>query len=186
MTGIVLIGGRSSRFGTDKVVASFKGKNLVDHVVDVITPLFDEVILIGNRRPELHPHRVVEDIYPGCGPLGGIYTALTVAGTPRSFVFAADMPNLNRDLINYMISESRDHDVVIPVWSKGREPLHAIYHQRVLPVVKDLLDRKELKIFNLLERVDTFRVPEETILTYTDPEMTFANINTIMDRDRLS
>ncbi|HNY64915.1 MAG TPA: molybdenum cofactor guanylyltransferase [Deltaproteobacteria bacterium] len=186
MTGIVLIGGRSSRFGSDKVISSFQGKSLVDHVVDVITPLFDEVILIGNRRPGLEAHRVAEDIFPGYGPLGGIYTALTVAGTPQCFVFAADMPRLSREFISYMISRSGEHDVVIPVWSKGREPLHAIYHRRVLPVVKDLLDRGERKIFTLLDRVNTLRIPDETIRAYTDPEITFANINTILDRDRLS
>jgi molybdopterin-guanine dinucleotide biosynthesis protein A len=186
MTGIVLIGGRSRRFGSDKVVAPFKGKSLVEHVVDLITPLFDDVILIGNRRPGLEAFHVAEDIFPGCGPLGGIYTALTVAGTSQCFVFAADMPNLDKGFIRYMISMAGEHDVVIPLWSKGREPLHAIYHKRIIPVVKDLLDRKSFRIFDLLKSVDTFPIPEEDIRKFREPESIFSNINTPLDRDRIS
>lgn len=186
MTGIVLIGGRSTRFGSDKVVSPFKGKALVEHVVDLITPLFDEIILIGNRRSELSTHRVVEDIYPGCGPLGGIYTALTAASFPQCFVFAADMPNLNGDFIRHMITAGGDHDIVMPFWSQGREPLHAIYHRRILPVVKDLIDRKRLKIFDLLKEADVLMIEEETIRRFQSPEAIFSNINTTLERDRLS
>jgi molybdopterin-guanine dinucleotide biosynthesis protein A len=186
MTGIVLIGGRSTRFGSDKVVSPFKGKSLVEHVVDLITPLFDDVILIGNRRPELDAFHVVEDILPGAGPLGGVYTALLSAGTPQCFVFAADMPNLNRGFIKHMIAEARDHDIVIPLWKNGREPLHAIYHRRVLPMVEDLIRKKSLKIFNLLQGADTLVIPEEEIRRFADPEIIFSNINTTLDRDRLS
>jgi molybdenum cofactor guanylyltransferase len=186
MTGIVLIGGRSTRFGSDKVLTRFKGKNLVEHVVEQISPLFDEVVLIGHRRKGLEAFRVEEDIYPGCGPLGGIYTALTVSATPLCFVFATDMPNLDEGFIRFMIDAARNHDIVIPCWSKGREPLHAIYHKRVLPKVKDLLDRKSLRVFNLLPSADTLVIPEEDIRRYQDPEIIFSNINTILDRDHLT
>ncbi len=186
MTGIVLIGGKSSRFGTDKVVARVGEKSLLTHVTDVIAPLFDEVILIGHKREGLAGFKVVEDVYPGRGPLGGIYTALSAAGYPQCFIFAADMPNLNEGLIRHMISVADDHDAVIPIWSKGREPLHAIYHKRILPVVAGLLEKNVLRIFDLLKSVDTLAVPEETIRSYTDPEKTFANINTLHDMNRLS
>jgi molybdopterin-guanine dinucleotide biosynthesis protein A len=186
MTGIVLIGGKSRRFGSDKVVSPFRGKHLVEHVVDLITPLFEDVILIGTKRPELEEFHVEEDVFPGRGPLGGIYTALTMASTDQCFVFAADMPNLNREFIAHMISTADDHDVIMPLWSKGREPLHAVYHRRILPILKDLLDKGRLKIFDLITSVDTLAIPEETIRIYQDPEIIFSNINTLLDRERLS
>ncbi len=181
MTGIVLIGGKSTRFGKDKVVASVGNKLLIQHVIEVIEPLFDEVILIGHKREDLNTFTIVEDLRPGCGPLGGIYTALSAARTPHSFVFAADMPYLHERFISYMISCAADHDVIIPVWSKGREPLHAIYHKRVLPVVKSLLDADMFKVYNLLSQVDTLTIPEETIRQFGRPEEIFANINTLHD-----
>jgi molybdopterin-guanine dinucleotide biosynthesis protein A len=181
MTGIVLIGGKSSRFGTDKVVARVREKTLITHVTDVIAPLFDEVILIGHKRAGLESFPLVEDIFPGCGPLGGIYTALSSSKTQQCFVFAADMPNLNRNLIEHMISVADDHDVVIPFWSKGREPLHSIYHKRILPVAAELLEKKTYRIFDLLKTLDILPISEDVIRKYTDPEVTFANINTIND-----
>ena len=186
MTGIVLIGGRSRRFGKDKVVARVGEKTLVEHVTDVIAPLFDEVILIGPRRDHMGSFKTVEDILPGCGPLGGIHTALSVSPTPQCFVFAADMPNLNPELIRYMISLSDDHDVVIPLWSKGREPLHAIYNRRLRPLVSSLLDRKIFRIFDVLKTADTLVIPEETIRTFGDPKTIFANINTLQDISHFS
>ncbi len=186
MTGFVLIGGKSRRFGKDKVTAQIGDKPLVEHVTDIISPLFDEVILIGHKRERLGSFRIVEDILPGHGPLGGIYTALSVSPTPHCFVFAADMPNLNRKLIRYMLSAADEHDIVIPLWSKGREPLHAVYSRRLLPHVRSLLERQVFRIFDILKDADTMVVPEETIRTFGDPESIFANINTVTDAERLS
>lgn len=181
MTGIILIGGKSTRFGRDKVVAPVGDKLLIEHVIEVIEPLFENVLLIGHKRDDLRGLPVIEDLRPGCGPLGGIYTALSAVKSQRIFVFAADMPNLNKQFISYMISVSDDHDIVIPVWSQGREPLHAIYNKRILPVVKTLLDEDLFKIFNLLNRVDTFTIPEDVIREFGMPEKMFANINTLHD-----
>lgn len=177
----VLIGGKARRFGTDKVVAPFRDKLLIEHVTDVIQPLFEEIVLIGHPREHLRGFRVIEDIRPGFGPLGGIFTALSSATTLQCFVFAADMPNLNTDFISHMISSADDHDIVLPVWSQGREPLHAIYHKRVLPRIEDLLNRHEKKIFSLLTGSDTLIVDEPTIRSFGRPEEIFANINTQHD-----
>ncbi len=181
MTGIVLIGGRSKRFGTDKVMVPMGEKILIERVTDIIAPLFSEVVLVGHAREGLEDFHIVEDLTPGQGPLGGIRTALSVSNTPHCFVFAADMPNLSRAFIEYMISVTDDHDAVVPVWSKGREPLHAVYHRRILPKTEEFLDKQVFRIFNLLSAIDTLIVEEETIRRFTDPAVTFANINTIED-----
>jgi FdhD protein/molybdopterin-guanine dinucleotide biosynthesis protein A len=91
------------------------------------------------------------------------------------------MPNLSRAFIEHMISVTNDHDAVVPVWSKGREPLHAVYHRRILPKAAELLDKEVYRIFNLLSAIDTLIIGEETIRRFTDPAVTFANINTIED-----
>jgi molybdenum cofactor guanylyltransferase len=186
MTGVVLIGGKSERYGSDKVLSHFKGKPLVEHVVDTIQPLFDEVILIGHKRIGLEDFRVAEDIRPGCGPLGGIYTALMATDAEYCFVCATDMPNLNADFISHMISQANGHDIVMPMWSKGREPLHAIYRRSVIPFAASLLDQNILRIFSLIELLDTLFIPEETIRMYGDPAVLFSNINTLQDMLRIT
>ena len=185
MTGIVLIGGQSTRFGADKVVARVGPTVLIERVVETLAPLFHEVILIGHRRKGLQGYRVVEDLVPGSGPLGGIYTALSIAKTPRCFVFAGDMPNLNQALIRHMMEMEVDHDALVPLWSRGKEPLHAIYQRRVMPVVESMLERGILRTLDLLENVNTVLVPEEVIRAYGDPQVVFANVNTLQDLDRI-
>jgi len=185
MTGVVLVGGKSRRFGRDKVLSEFKGTPLLDHVVGVLHPLFDEVILVGHRRKGLERHRVFEDIRPGCGPLGGIYTALHATSAEHCFVCAADMPNMNPGFISHMTSLADDHDIVLPVWSKGREPLHAVYRRTVLPLVEELLAKECFRVFSLVERVDTLFIPEDVIRRYGDPAVMFSNINTLHDMERM-
>jgi molybdenum cofactor guanylyltransferase len=186
MIGVVLIGGKSKRFGSDKVLSQFMGKPLIKHVVDTIQPLFDEVILIGHKRKSLESFRVVEDIRPGCGPLGGIYTALMATDAEYCFVCATDMPNLNAGLISHMISLADGHDIVMPMWSKGREPLHAIYRRSLISSIATLLDHNILRIFSLIEKTDTLFIPEKTIRMYGDPSVLFSNINTQHDMLRIT
>jgi molybdopterin-guanine dinucleotide biosynthesis protein A len=181
MTGIVLIGGQSTRFGADKMVARLGPTVLIERVVETLAPLFPELILIGHRRKGLEGYRVVEDLVPGSGPLGGIYTALSVVNTPRCFVVAGDMPNLSQALIRHMMGVEGDHDALVPTWSRGKEPLHAIYQRRVMPEVESMLQRGRLRTLDLLENVDTVLVPEEVIRAYGDPEVVFANVNTQQD-----
>lgn len=185
MTGVVLIGGKSRRFGRDKVLSEFRGTLLVEHAIGVLAPLFDDVILVGHMRRGLERYRVVNDIRPGCGPLGGIYTALISTDAEFCFVCAADMPNMNAGFIAHLVSLADDHDIVMPVWSRGREPLHAVYRRTILPHVKSLLEHDDLRIFSLIARVDTLLVHEETIRRYGDPEVMFSNINTTDDMERL-
>jgi molybdopterin-guanine dinucleotide biosynthesis protein A len=186
MTGIVLIGGESRRFGQDKVIARIGEKRLIELVLGVIQPLFAEIILIGHKREGFEELEIVEDLIPGCGPMGGIYTALCVADSPSCFVFAADMPNLNAGLIQYMLSLAQDYDVIIPAWSKGIEPLHAIYRKNILPVLALHIRRRWLKIERFLAQVSVQRVDEETITAYGWPEVIFANINTPHDFSLIS
>lgn len=181
MTGVVLVGGKSSRFGMDKVLCEFKGKPLIGHVVDTIKPLFDAVFLIGHPRAELDAYHIVPDIRPGLGPLGGIATALDALDDEGFFFCAADMPNLNPAFIRFLLAQLSDYDIVMPVWSKGREPLHAVYHRRTLPIVQNLISQDNYRIFSLAEQARTLYIPEETIRRFGTPETLFFNINTPSD-----
>ncbi len=180
-TGIVLIGGRATRFGSDKVITPIGDRPLIEHILEVIRPIFAEILLVGHPRDELTGYRVVEDLLPHSGPLGGLYTALSTITTPYGFVFAADMPNLSRAFIEYMLACSGQHDIIIPVWSKGREPLHALYHRDLRPAAHELISRGALRIFDLMQGASTLTIPEETIRSYGRPEVMFANINTPHD-----
>jgi molybdopterin-guanine dinucleotide biosynthesis protein A len=78
VAGAILVGGRSQRFGKDKVLLPFQGKPLIAHLCGILEPLVREILIVGHPRPEFEALnlRVVEDLLPDAGPLGGIYTAL--------------------------------------------------------------------------------------------------------------
>ncbi|MCD6571491.1 MAG: molybdenum cofactor guanylyltransferase [Deltaproteobacteria bacterium] len=188
MTGIVLIGGKSKRFGKDKIITPIDDKPMIRKVIDVIQDMFDEVILVGHPRDDLNTFKIVEDIIPGCGPLGGIYTALEVAKNKYIFVFGADMPLLDTEFIKHMVSLADKHDIILPIWREGMEPLHAIYNKALIPTIASLIDRKFFKIAQLigLEDVSVLKVTEDQIRTFGEPERIFLNINTITDLKTIS
>ncbi|HEY9162187.1 MAG TPA: molybdenum cofactor guanylyltransferase [Desulfomonilia bacterium] len=181
ITAAVLIGGKSRRFGRDKVIEPLDGVMLVEKVVSVLNPLFSEIILVGHFRQEIAGYKTVSDIIPGCGPLGGIYTALVSSANPYCFIFAADMPNLNMKLISYMAGLKEKADIIIPRLSKGIEPLHAIYSKAAIPVIKTLLEKNRFKILNLIEQMNTEYIGNLSINKFGDPLRIFSNINTTSD-----
>ncbi|MFB0535814.1 MAG: molybdenum cofactor guanylyltransferase, partial [Anaerolineae bacterium] len=127
VSGIVLAGGQSSRLGMDKSFVNVNGQSLIEQIVAKLVRLSDDVIIVANS-PEKYHHlevRVVGDIYPGKGALGGIYSGLRAAANTHSLVVACDMPFLDLNLLRYMILLARGHDVVIPRVGGFPEPLHA-------------------------------------------------------------
>ncbi|MCD6280292.1 MAG: molybdenum cofactor guanylyltransferase, partial [Deltaproteobacteria bacterium] len=185
MTAAILIGGASKRLGTDKVVLRVGDDIMVNKVLKVIQPLFEHVIMVGHPRKELKTYRIIEDMFKSCGPLGGIYTALSLSESDYVFVFAADMPYVDPGLVGYMISIANGPDIIIPVWSKGLEPLHAIYHKRLIPLIKSSIDKNCLKIATIVDHASVFKVPEEKIREFGDPDIIFTNINTTSDIEAL-
>lgn len=154
---------------------------LVEKVISVLDPLFSDIILVGHFRQEVAGYKTFSDIIPGCGPLGGIYTALVSSGNPYCFVFAADMPNLNMGLIRYMAGLKEKADIIIPRLSKGMEPLHAIYSKAAISSIEALLEKKRFKILNLVEQMNTEYVGHQSINAFGDPLKIFSNINTLSD-----
>ena len=102
ITGVILAGGKSSRFGSNKALAIVDGKPLIQHVADLISSLFAECLLVTNTPAEYEflSLPMTHDRYRDSGPLAGIHAALLKIRTPRAFVVACDMPNLSQELIN--------------------------------------------------------------------------------------
>ncbi len=187
LTAVILAGGQSRRLGTDKALLRFQGQTLLAASVARLRPLCQEVIVVTNT-PQAHAHpaaRLVGDLFPGKGALGGIYSGLMAAHTTHSLVIACDMPFLNAGLITYMATLATAFDVVIPRLQENLEPLHAIYGRACLPYMKALLDCNDLKIIDLFPQVRV-RYVEEAELSAWDPEhRSFLNINTPQDLERV-
>src|SRR5579862_3839386 len=97
--GFVLAGGRSRRMGRDKALLPYRGAPLIAHVAGTVEKVLDDsghVAIVGapDRYRDLG-YRVLADLFPGCGPLGGIVTALSLAESDWNLIVACDMPNLD-------------------------------------------------------------------------------------------
>ena len=183
ISAYIMAGGKSKRFGKDKLIYNYKGKPLIEHVIDVLKPIFKKVYIITNDNEKLSYLNlpIYSDIIQGLGPMGGILTALSYSETELVFCFAGDTPNINSDFIRYMISISDQHDIIVPHFEKYYEALHAIYRKSCIPVIKDYISRGNYKIIDMYSEVDTRLVEKDEIVKYSDVYMLFKNINYIDD-----
>jgi len=179
VSGIVLAGGQSSRLGMDKSFVNANGQPLIEHIVAKLTRLSDDVIIVTNS-PENYNHleaKLVGDIYPGKGALGGIYSGLRAAMNAHSLVVACDMPFLDLNLLRYMILLACGHDVVIPRIGGFPEPLHAIYSKSCLEPIDRLLARGGLKIIDFFPEVRVRYVEESEVDIFDPQHLSFFNVN---------
>ncbi len=181
-----MAGGKSSRMGVDKSFVPFEGRPMIETVIERVTGLGDELILITNK-PNDYTHLglpMFGDLFPDHGPLGGIHTAVHHARHPHIFIVACDMPWLNRPLLEYMASLRETADIIVPRWTKWPEPLHAIYSKACLPAIEANLEAKRLKIINFYGKMRVRFVDREEIEAVGGDGRSFANINTPQDLAR--
>ncbi len=175
------------RLGQNKSSLKLGGESLMQRVIARLVPLSSEVIVVlayGTEAPSPLPARVVGDIYPHKGPLGGIYSGLMVSESFHSLVVACDMPFLNSDLLRYMNGLSPGFDVVIPMIGDKMEPLHAIYSQNCLEPIERQLKQGRLKVSDFFPGVRVRYVGQEEIDRFDPEHLSFFNINTKADLKR--
>ncbi|PIQ45996.1 MAG: molybdenum cofactor guanylyltransferase [Deltaproteobacteria bacterium CG12_big_fil_rev_8_21_14_0_65_43_10] len=187
MTGVILAGGKSKRMGTNKAFLEINGQRMIDQIVDIFKNTFEEVILVTNSPIEyLHLDlRIVTDLVPNKGALGGIFTGLFYASFHHIFVTACDMPFLNKGFIDYMVSKAGNFDAVVPLSSDGLEPLHAIYSKRCIRHIETQLESDDLKITNFYPKVRVKEISHHEILSFDPKSSLFFNINTTEDMEKV-
>lgn len=160
--GVILAGGKSSRFGSNKALARHRGRPLIAHAAAVLEELFQERLLVTNQ-PEEYAFLgwpMTGDLVLNAGPLAGIQAALHRINAPRALVVACDMPGLSVRVIRRLCQASGDWDVILPVAAGRPEPLHALYHRRILPALDAALARGEGKISRFLQELRVRRMNE--------------------------
>jgi molybdopterin-guanine dinucleotide biosynthesis protein A len=179
----LLSGGRSGRMGQDKALMPFLGRPLILRILERLSSVSDDVILSTNQ-PEDYTFLglpLQPDILPGCGALGGLYSALGAAHHPIVAAVACDMPFTSPDLFTFeaeLISET-GVDVVIPSAQHGLEPLHAVYRREsCLPVIHSALQAGNLKIIAWLPEVKVRVVRAEEVARFDPHGLVFWNLNT--------
>lgn len=187
VTGVILAGGKNLRMGQNKAFLEVNGQRIIDRTASIFRGIFDEVLLVTNTPLDYLDLnlRMVTDLLPGKGSLGGVYTGLFHASYAHAFVAACDMPFLNADLVRYEIDLCPRFDIVIPRTEDGFQPLHAVYSQRCLPFMEELLRKDILRIIDFFPQVKKREVSTGEIRRFDPKLISFLNVNTPEDFTRI-
>lgn len=181
-TGVILAGGQNNRFsGINKAFERVGEKRIIDRILSVIKELFNEVILVTNDPLQYLDWNltIVTDLFPIRSSLTGIHAGLFYTNTPYAFFMACDTPFVKKELLETILENIEPHfDVIIPITSKGFEPLCSIYSKQCLSPIEQQLIRQQLKIQRFFRKVQVKKIHEK-ILREKDPNLvSFFNINT--------
>ena len=191
--GAILAGGASRRFGAPKALAEVGGISIIRRIRGALAAVLPETIVISGQ-PELFADlglRIGPDDEPGLGPLGGVRTALRLAGErgrPAAFCVGCDLPFISPALLRLLLEHAVAHPghVVLPE-SRGRrgvEPLCAVYPREAAGAVEALLAAEERRLVALLDISPVHRVPLAEVERAGDPDVLFFNVNTADDLSR--
>ncbi|MGQ9812895.1 MAG: molybdenum cofactor guanylyltransferase [Dissulfurimicrobium sp.] len=167
-TAAVLAGGKSSRFGSNKALASWRNGNVIDAVTSAIRAISDELFIVTNE-PAAYKYMglpIIKDDVINAGPIGGLLTALKNARGNRVFIAACDMPLLNSGLIQWMWDIETLATVVIPRTANGLEPLHAIYHRSLIPLLEHSIRHNQLSLQRFLAGVSRYEISSKDITKF--------------------
>jgi molybdopterin-guanine dinucleotide biosynthesis protein A len=162
-------------------------QSLIERTIECISPPAQSVLVVTSKEQfaiiaaSQLKVKVIVDLYPGKGALGGIYTGLASADTSYSLVVGCDMPFLNRDLLCYMIDHASDFEAVVPRVHGMLEPLHAVYSKCCLQPIRKMMEQDRLEISHLFNLVKTRYIGEDEIAKFDSQYLSFFNINTLAD-----
>jgi molybdopterin-guanine dinucleotide biosynthesis protein A len=183
MAGIVLSGGENRRMGADKAFLKIDGIPMVEHILRALKGIFDKIIIVTNA-PQFYTAydvTVVTDASDKRGPLTGIYSGLLNTADEYNFVVACDMPFLNTGLISYMMGLAAGYDIVLPRIGGLPEPLHAVYHRGLLPLIENRIQQDARQIQGIFGESRVRYVTEEEIDRYDRERRSFINLNTPLE-----
>ena len=177
--GVILAGGQSTRFGSNKAFALYDGVPIIRRVLKAMQEVFAEIFLITNT-PEVYRHLplpVYQDHLTQRGPMGGLVTAFSLTRKEKIFVVACDLPLLDPELIGCILKEAQNFDATIPI-TEQEEYLMAVYSRALFAGMKQQILTEERSLKNFL-------ISKPNIHWFKLPQHRSCNVNTPQDLARL-
>jgi len=184
--GYVMAGGASTRFGFDKARAEVNGETMLARMCKLVKDVTRSVSVVApfGRYAELG-ERLVEDHWPGQGPLGGIITALMDAHAQNHqhrwcMIIGCDMPFLTRDWLTYLKDRAlaSGSAVVAPQSAAGLEPLCACWHTGATGKLQYAFEDGIRKVTEAMKRASMEIVDERDWARFDKTGRLFWNMNT--------
>ncbi len=191
VTVYVLTGGKSERMGMDKALLRLpSGETMMEHAIAVGASVAREVCIVGPREryaAYAWAGRIVEDRFPGQGPLAGIHAALKESQTEWNVMMAVDMPLVTTSLLGWMIARAKECGATVTVAETGgrTQTLLGVYRREFAEVAEQALKERRNKIEPLYQQVTTRIVGEAELREAAFGVELFGNCNTMEEMNRL-
>jgi molybdenum cofactor guanylyltransferase len=174
LTGVLLVGGASTRFGSTKALASFRGRTLADRAWRALEASCDERIAVGKLGDGLElPFPIVDDGTDVRAPIAGVVAGLSAASNQLCIVLPVDCPLVTPAALRRLAEACADADAAVPQTG----PLPGAYRKTALPVLQRRLAAERLSLRDALAELETATVElDESLLV---------NVNTVEELERL-
>jgi molybdopterin-guanine dinucleotide biosynthesis protein A len=185
----VLAGGGSTRFGRDKALVEFAGKPMLARMIELMRTFAPDVRIVAARGKYADfETEIVEDLWPGEGPLGGIVTALLntkerETACELNVIVSCDMPFLGADWMKFLAERAGESDaqVVLPHSEHGPEPLCACWRTNAVETLRPAFERGVRKVTQGISLLRSEVLDERDWKRFDSAGRLFWNMNTAAD-----
>lgn len=182
VTAFILAGGKSTRMGRDKAFIDLDGRTLLSRAFELVHSVTPNLRIVGSSEKfAAFAPVVVEDVFSGRGPLGGIHAALQSSSTDLNLMLAVDTPFVTAAFLRYLIDQARNTPqamVVVPRAGGNWQPLCAVYRRQFMTGAEDALSAGRNKIDRLFHDVRIKTIREKEMRNAGFSENMFRNLNT--------
>jgi molybdenum cofactor guanylyltransferase len=181
IAAFILAGGKSTRMGIDKAFVPLHGRTLLERALETAHSVTPNVHIVGDRTKFAPFGPVIEDIFPGCGPLGGIHAALRTSRFDVNLILAVDVPFASPTLLKYLVRKAIQSPallITVPSMGQGLQPLCAVYRREFAERAENALGSGRYKIDALFDPSQTQMITEEELSAAGFSSNAFRNLNT--------
>lgn len=168
---VILCGGKSSRMGSNKALLEFSHRPLAQYMYEKMQKIFAEAYLVakGDTPFKGFSHQFIQEENKIYAPLIGIEASLQRLN--QAFFVSVDTPFISKEVIEQMLERVGDEQIL---YAKSKQKSHflcGIYHQSILPIVKEMIEKEDFKMSSLISQVKSAYIEFED-------ESIFDNLNT--------
>ena len=191
-SAVILAGGFSRRFGSDKALVVLAGKPLVLHVINRVSKAVDEVLVVVSSNDQKNKFEtilgekanVIIDKDDSQTPLVGAITGFENAKAEYSLLLPCDTPLVSTQIVQFLLDMCTNRNAAIPRWPNGYiEPLQAVYHTKfALTAAKTAFAQGKMNMRSMIDNLRGVRYVSTMVLEQLEPDLlTFFNVNTPQD-----
>ena len=141
--------------GRDKALLPYGGSTLLEHALETLLVVCEPVAIAGNRDDLTSFAPVIADVFPDCGPLGGIHTALAQSQNEWNLFLAVDLPRIEPEHLRALLAQpcTPATRAVVAVADGRLQPLCGLYHRGLAVPIAEALAAGNRAVIPALESI---------------------------------